>query len=94
MAYYGISKEGADNLRQLAADLGTLNNDIQDCGKSLTTRISGLGEGLGIYENQILDLVSGVNQAQEKGRESVQLLVTKVEKKANDVEALVSKGLA
>ena len=51
MAVYGISKEGADALKQLATDMGNLNNDIQECGKKLTTKISGLGEGLGIYES-------------------------------------------
>lgn len=94
MAKYGISKEGVDALKQLATDMSTLNNDIQECGKKLTTKISGLGEGLGVYEDQILDLVSGVNRTQEKGRESVELLTTKVKKMASDVEALVSAGLA
>ena len=39
MAVYGISKEGADALKQLATDMGNLNNDIQECGKKLTTKI-------------------------------------------------------
>ena len=30
MAVYGISKEGADALKQLATDMSTLNNDIQE----------------------------------------------------------------
>lgn len=94
MAKYGISKEGANALKQLATDMSTLNNDIQECGRNLTTKISGLGEGLGVYEDQILDLVSGVNRTQEKGRESVELLTKKVKKMAADVEALVSAGLA
>lgn len=94
MAVYGISKEGAEALKQLATDMSNLNNDIQECGKRLTMKISGLGEGLGIYEDQILDLVVGVNQTQEKGRESVSLLTTKVKKMAADVEAMVSAGLA
>ena len=93
MAVYGISKEGADALKQLASDMGRLNNDIQDCGRQLTSKISGLGDGLGIYEDQILELVSGVNRTQEKGRASVELLTTKVKKMASDVEALVAAGL-
>ena len=36
MAVYGISKEGADALKQLATDMSTLNNDIQECGQKLT----------------------------------------------------------
>ena len=55
MAVYGISKEGADALKQLATDMSTLNNDIQECGQKLTAKVSGLGEGLGIYEEQILE---------------------------------------
>lgn len=94
MAVYGISKEGADALKQLATDMGNLNNDIQECGKKLTTKISGLGEGLGLYESKILELVSSVNQTQEKGRESVELLTTKIKKMAADVEAMVSAGFA
>ena len=94
MAVYGISKEGADALKQLATDMSTLNNDIQECGQKLTAKVSGLGEGLGIYEEQILELIAGVNQTQEKGRESVELLTNKVKKMAADVEAMVSAGLA
>lgn len=94
MAVYGISKEGANALKQLATDMSNLNNDIQECGKKLTAKISGLGEGLGIYESQILELVAGVNQTQEKGRESIELLTSKVEKMADDVEAMVQAGLA
>ena len=94
MAVYGISREGADALKQLATDMGNLNNDIQECGRKLTTKINGLGEGLGIYETQIIELVAGVNQTQEKGRESVELLTTKVKKMAADVEVMVNAGLA
>lgn len=93
MAVYGISKEGADALKQLATDMSNLNNDIQECGRKLTTKISGLGEGLGIYESQVLELIAGVNQAQEKGRESVELLASKVKKMADEVEAMVQAGL-
>lgn len=94
MAKYGISKEGADSLKQLATDMSTLNNDIQECGRKLTSKVSSLGEGLGLYEDQILDLVANINRTQEKGRESVELLTNKVKKMAADVEAMVCAGLA
>lgn len=94
MAVYGISKEGAEALNQLATDMSTLNNDIQECGRKLTSKINSLGDGLGIYEEQILELVSGVNQAQEKGRESAELLTKKIKKMAVDIENLINVGLA
>lgn len=94
MAVYGVSKEGAEALKQLATDMSNINNDIEECGKTLITKVSGIGDGLGIYEEKILSLVIGVNQAQEKGRESAEQLSTKVKKMADDVEALVQAGLA
>lgn len=93
MAKYGINKEGVDSLRQLANDLGNINKDIEDDGKKLKTTVSSLGDNLGIYEDQILEVVESVNSAQQKGRESVQQLSAKVTKMADDAEALVSAGL-
>lgn len=94
MAKYGISKEGADSLKQLATDLSNLNNDIQECGRKLTATVNGLGDGLGIYEEPILDLIAEVNRTQEKGRDSVELLTGKVKKCLSEVETLISIGLA
>lgn len=93
MAKYGINKEGVDALNQLASDLGSINKDIEDDGKKLKTTVSSLGDNLGIYEDQILELIENVNKAQQKGRDSIQQLSAKVKKMASDAEALVSVGL-
>lgn len=93
MAKYGINKEGVDALNQLANDLGSINKDIEDDGKKLKSTVSSLGDNLGIYEDQILELIENVNQAQQRGRESIQQLSAKVKKMASDAEALVSAGL-
>ncbi len=93
MAKYGINKEGVASLNQLANDLGNINNDIEDDGKKLKNTVSSLGDNLGIYEEQILEVIESVNSAQQKGRESIQQLSAKVKKMASDAEALVSAGL-
>lgn len=93
MAIYGINKEGVEALNQLANDLGNINNDIDDDGKKLKNTVSSLGDNLGIYEDQILELIENVNATQQKGRESIQQLSAKVKKMASDAEALVSAGL-
>ena len=93
MARYGINKEGVASLNQLANDLGNINNDIEDDGKKLKNTVSSLGDNLGIYEEQILEVIESVNSAQQKGRESIQQLSAKVKKMASDAEALVSAGL-
>lgn len=93
MAKYGINKEGVDSLNQLSNDLGTVNTDIEENGKKLKSTISTLGEDLGIYEDQILEIIENVNAAQKKGRESIEELSVRVKKLATDAEALVSAGL-
>ena len=93
MAKYGISNEGVQALNQLASDMSNLNDDIEKAGKTLKSTVSGYGDELGIYEEQINDLVDSVNAAQESGRESVEQLTTSIKKLAQDVQDLVSAGL-
>jgi hypothetical protein len=93
MAKYPINTEGVNSLNQLAQDLSNINNDIEDDGIKLKSTVSVLGDDLGIYEEQIIELVDNVNAKQEKGRESVNQLSNKVKKMASDVEALVNAGL-
>ena len=93
MAKYGINPEGVESLRQLANDMSTINDDIEENGRTLKATVSGIGDGLGIYEDEILDLVADVNNAQEKGRESVNQLTQKVNSLATEIEGLVSMGL-
>lgn len=93
MAKYGINKEGVASLNQLANDLGNINKDIEDDGKKLKTTVSGLSDNLGIYEEQINELIDKVNTEQQKGRDSIQQLSAKVKKMADDADALVNMGL-
>lgn len=90
---YGINQPGADALNQLAQDMSRLNSDIEENGTALKSKIAGLEEDLGIYGEQILDLVGSVNTTQEKGRESVELLTSEVKKLADQVQELVNLGL-
>ena len=93
MAKYGISKAGVDSLNQLASDMMNINNSIEQSGRNLKSKVSGLGDGLGVYAEAINELVNEVNDAQEKGRESLIKLSTKAKELANRVEGLISAGL-
>lgn len=94
MAKYGISKEGADSMRNLASRLQKGTDDIREGGNALRSEITGIGEGLGVYEEQILELVAEINLAQTKGQQAVETLISKANNKAADIESLVSAGLA
>ena len=93
MAKFGINKEGVAALRQLEKDLKSVNTEIETSGKTLKAAVSGIGEGLGIYEEKILELVDSVNNTQRTGRESVEQLTGKISDKITDIEELISAGL-
>ena len=93
MAKYGISQEGVDALNQLASDMMNINNNIEQSGRTLKSQVSGLSDGLGVYEEEIIELVDEVNNAQEKGRESLIKLSTKAKELANQVSELLNAGL-
>lgn len=93
MAKYGISQEGVDALNQLASDMMNINNDIEQSGRTLKGQVSGLSDALGVYEDEIIELVDEVNNAQEKGRESLIKLSTKAKELANQVSELLNAGL-
>ena len=93
MAKYAISQQGADSLRQLAQDIRTSVDAITDDGNTLRGTVVGL-QGLGVYESEITDAVAGVNLAASKGSQAVESLITKLNSKAGEIDALVSSGLA
>ena len=59
MAKYGISKEGADSMRNLASSLQKGTDDIREGGNALRSEITGIGEGLG--EQAVETLISKAN---------------------------------
>ena len=56
-------------------------------------KVSGLSDGLGVYGDEILELVDEVNNAQRKGAEALIKLSVKATELANQVEALLNSGL-
>lgn len=93
MAKYAISQEGVSALNQLASDMMNINNEIEECGRKLKTTVSGLSDELGIFEDEIIDLVDEVNIVQERGREPLIQLSVKAKEMANRIQGFVSAGL-
>jgi len=90
---YGISSEGVTALRTLATDMSSINSEIEASGSQLESTVSGLSDGLGVYGDQILDVIQSVNKEQEKGRDSVEKLTQKINALASQIESLVSAGI-
>lgn len=93
MAKFGINQAGVDALNQLAEDMSRLNTEIEGNGTTLKTKVTSLKENLGIYGEEILELIGTVNKTQEKGRDSVEYLVSEIRKLADTVQELVNAGL-
>ena len=93
MAKYGINLQGVSSLNQLAKDMVDINKSISENSRALKATITGKGEELGEYEDQILDLVTSINRSQEKGGESIDILTERIKKIAEDLNRLISAGL-
>lgn len=93
MAKYAISAEGAEGLRLLAQKALGHSSAIEEAGETLKAGISGLSE-LGIYEDQILELINEVDAERAVGSEAVENVAALLNKKAEEVDELVNAGLA
>ena len=71
MAKYAISAEGAASMRALAKQLYTEANAILESSAALEAKVSAIGEGLGIYESEILGIIQQGRNTLNVNRESV-----------------------
>ena len=92
MAKYPISNEGAQAFRQLGQKLTAQCQEIESHGRSLKSTISGLGD-LGKYKNEIDQIVDEIDQANKRGRDSVEQLSGKLSNLASRVESVLNKKL-
>lgn len=93
MAKYAISAEGSEGLRLLAQKALGYSSAIEEAGETLKKGISGLN-GLGIYEERIIEVVNEVDMARMGGSEAVENVAKVLTDKANDIDELVNAGLA
>lgn len=92
MAIYCINREGVAALNQLSTDLRNLNNNIEESGTLLLNTINALSDELGIYENEIREVVRSVIATQKKGSESVDYLAKKALTMSKQVDAMLNAG--
>ena len=87
MARYAISAEGAAAFRTLARQLYIEANSIMESSAALEARISVVGDGLGIYEAEILSIVQRGKNALITNRDDILKLAQLLNKKADEIEA-------
>ena len=85
MAKYAISEEGVSQLQKLSKGIISDTENIYEAGISLKNNISSLREGLGIYENEIIDLVNHNQATLQSNREVFKQLSDSIVKKADEI---------
>lgn len=92
MAKYAISEEGVSQLQKLSKGIISNTENIYEAGNSLKNNISSLGEGLGVYEDEILDLVNHNQATLQSNREVFKQLSDSIIKKADEICDLMGFG--
>ena len=94
MARYAISAEGAASMRALAKQLYTEANAILESSSVLEAKVSAVGNGLGIYESEILSIIQQGRNTLKTNRDDILDLAQRVLQKADEIDELVSLSLS
>lgn len=92
MAKYAISEESVLELQKLSKGIISNTENIYEAGISLKNNISSLGEGLGVYEDEILTLVNQNQTALQTNKEVFKQLSDSIIKKADEICGLIGLG--
>lgn len=88
MARYAISPEGANALNALANNLLINANNIVEASSVLKKEVATLSGSLGVFEEEILSVVSRNAATLEQNKESIISLANSVKAKADEVAQL------
>lgn len=92
MAKYGISESGVNSLRKLSNDLLSGTVALDDAGTLLERQMLALGERLGVYGDEILDLVNHNRATLQANKDIFKKLSDTVMNKADEIYSLMGLG--
>lgn len=90
MARYDITPKGAEALRNLSRDLLKCTNDMLEQDQMLKRKIHSLENDLGIYSDEITEIVDMNVQGLKSGRDDIVRLAELLNKQADEVLLLCS----
>ena len=93
MAKYAISQEGAAQMTSLAKNLQVNANSIVEASQTLANVTVSLGDGLGIYADEINALIQKNQSILRNNQEDIVKLSDRVRQKADDILSLLDLGL-
>ena len=92
MAKYAISPQGVQSFQTLAESLSSSMDNIKTANKSLQTSMESVMETTGIYGLEIWNITLKIGTTLSDGEDSVNTLITAINKQAGEIEALFSLG--
>ena len=72
--YLFATKEGAQIVREFAQAMVDASADMDERTKRLTEILHNNEQGLGVHTDRIIELIEAVKSAEEKSRESIDVL--------------------
>lgn len=93
MARYAISAEGAASMRALAKQLYTEANAILEASSVLEANVAAVGDGLGIYESEIISIIQQCRNTLKSSRDDVLDLAERILQKADEIDELIALSL-
>lgn len=93
MAVYAINAEGAGSMRQLEQDMRRLGDEIDECYQKLAMQVKTNEENLGIYADELLDMLEDIRRTQSIGNEALTDLSRSVHAMAEKIESLIQSGI-
>ena len=85
MAKYAISQEGADAMKALAKGLLSSANSIIDASRRLAQITASLSDGLGIYADEIGEIINNNTGVLLKNKEDIEALAATVYNKSEQI---------
>ncbi len=93
MAKYAINQEGAQSLWELAAKMEQIQQKLNDHGIAMRKAVECRQDELGIYGDQILELLDDNSRILVQAEEEVLELVGAARRYAQKIEELLAQGL-
>ena len=88
MAKYAISPEGSAAMKSLAQSLLMSANGIIEASTSLFQKTSALSDGLGLYEEEILQIISKNKSVLVTNKDAIVSLATAAKQMSENIETL------
>ena len=92
---YAISQEGINSLQELKNRIVEAMRGIHEAIELLESTIQACGEGLGVYQDELLELIVSIKRANDEGIEGASMLaLTLIPQQIERIEELLYFGYA